>query len=159
MRQIRMAVVRGNISEICSLGGEAARTKGVDAGQADAKVAEEVASMLAKKWHATVVISGKTDIITDGKRVMYIRNGCPEMSVITGSGCMCTTLVGAFVGAHPEDPFGASAAAMLSMGIAGERAWRSYGHQGLGHFHMGILDELGSMSASVMEAEGKYDIL
>ncbi len=32
------------------------------------------------------------------------------------------TLVGAFVGAHPEDPFGASAAAMLSMGIAGERA-------------------------------------
>ncbi|MDY2811686.1 MAG: hydroxyethylthiazole kinase, partial [Dialister sp.] len=56
MRQIRMAVVRGNISEICSLGGEAVRTKGVDAGQADAKVAEEVASMLAKKWHATVVI-------------------------------------------------------------------------------------------------------
>ena len=48
---------------------------------------------------------------------------------------------------------------MLSMGIAGERAWKSYGHQGLGHFHMGILDELGSMSASVMEAEGKYDIL
>ena len=55
--------------------------------------------------------------------------------------------------------FGASAAAMLSMGIAGERAWRSYGHQGLGHFHMGILDELGRMSASGMEAEGKYDIL
>lgn len=159
MCQIRMAVVRGNISEICSLGGEAVRTKGVDAGQADAKVAEEVASMLAKKWHATVVISGETDIITDGKRVMHIRNGCTEMSDITGSGCMCTTLVGAFVGAHPEDPFGASAAAMLSMGIAGERAWRSYGHQGLGHFHMGILDELGSMSASVMETEGKYDIL
>lgn len=67
MRQIRIAVVRGNISEICSLGGEAVRTKGVDAGHADAKVAEEVASMLAKKWHATVVISGKTDIITDGK--------------------------------------------------------------------------------------------
>ena len=159
MNQIQMAVVRGNISEICSLGGEAAETKGVDAGRADVKVAEEVASMLAKKWQATVVISGKTDIITDGSRTMHIHNGCPEMSDITGSGCMCTTLVGAFVGAHPEDPFGASAAAMLSMGIAGERAWKSYGHQGLGHFHMGILDELGRMSASVMEAEGRYDIL
>ena len=50
MCQIRMAVVRGNISEICSLGGEAVATKGVDAGHADAKVAEEVALMLAKKW-------------------------------------------------------------------------------------------------------------
>ena len=159
MNQIQMAVVRGNISEICSLGGEDVQTKGVDAGHADEKTAEEIAKTLAKKWHAVVVISGAKDIVTDGTRVMYITNGCPEMSDITGSGCMCTTLVGAFVGAHPEDHFGASAAAMLSMGIAGERAWKSYGHQGLGHFHMGILDELGRMSASVIEAEGRYDIL
>lgn len=159
MNQIQMAVVRGNISEICSLGGEDVQTKGVDAGHADEKTAEEIAKTLARKWHAIVVISGAKDIVTDGTRVMHITNGCPAMSDITGSGCMCTTLIGAFVGAHPEDTFGASAAAMLSMGIAGERAWKSYGSAGLGHFHMGILDELGKMNQETIEAEGKYALV
>lgn len=159
MANIHMTVVRGNISEIFSLGGENVHTKGVDAGAADVSEALTIAKALAKKWGSTVVISGEKDIITDGEKAAYVRNGCAAMPSITGSGCMCTTLIGAFVGANPGNPFEASLAAMAAMGIAGERAWKSYGTQGLGHFHMGIIDELGNMDEDTLEKEARYEIL
>ena len=159
MNKIHMTVVRGNISEIFSLGGEAVHTKGVDAGQADEKEALSIAQMLAKKWKTVVVISGGTDIVTDGNHTAYIKNGCPEMSAITGSGCMCTTLIGAFCGANQKNPFESAVAAMTAMGIAGEKAWKAYGEKGLGHFHMGLIDELGKMDSATLEKEGKYEIL
>lgn len=158
MDNIHMSVIRGNISEILSLGGENVKTKGVDAGDGDQKAAVSVAKELAKTWNAVVVISGATDIVTDGKTVIFITNGCPEMSAITGSGCMCTSLIGAFCGANKEHILEASAAAMMVMGIAGERAWLSYKAQGLGHFHMGILDELGKMNGETLEKESRYEI-
>ncbi len=159
MGNIRMTVVRGNISEIFSLGGEAVHTKGVDAGAVDETEALTIAKSLAKKWGSVVVISGAADLITDGERTAYVHNGCPEMSAITGSGCMCTTLIGAFVGANPEYPFESALAAMAAMGIAGERAWKNHGQAGLGHFHMGLIDELGKMDGTTLDKEARYEIL
>ena len=51
-----------------------------------------------------------------------IRNGRPEMSRITGSGCMLTALMGACLGAVPEDPLGAAVGAQCIMNAAGEAA-------------------------------------
>lgn len=154
---IQMTVVRGNISEILSLGGESVSTKGVDAGEADEKAAVPIAKKLAKRWKAVVVISGATDIITDGEKVIYVRNGCPAMSAITGSGCMCTSIIGAFCGANPEHPWEAAAAAMITMGLSGEKAWEKYKNQGFGHFHMGIIDELGQMDGETLERGACYE--
>lgn len=157
MENVHMSVIRGNISEILSLGGEKVKTKGVDAGEADAATAVSVAKVLAKHWQSVVVISGAIDVITDGDRVIYIKNGCPEMSAITGSGCMCTTLIGAFCGANAQNLTEAAAAAMATMGLAGERAWQAYGAQGLGHFHMGLIDELGTMTGKRLEEGAIYE--
>lgn len=157
IQNIQMTVVRGNISEILSLGGESVQTKGVDAGKADEKAAVPVAKKLAKGWNAVVVISGPTDIITDGEKVIYVKNGCPSMSAITGSGCMCTSIIGAFCGANPENPLEASATAMITMGLSGEKAWETYKNQGLGHFHMGIIDELGRMDGKTLEQGARYE--
>lgn len=157
MENVHMSVVRGNISEILSLGGEQVKTKGVDAGEADETLAVSVAKTLAVHWKTVVVISGAIDVVTDGDRVIYIKNGCPEMSAITGSGCMCTTMIGAFCGANKENILEASAAAMVTMGLSGERAWKSYGKQGLGHFHMGLIDELGKMTGEILEEGASYE--
>ncbi len=157
MKNIQMTVVRGNISEILSLGGESVQTKGVDAGQADEKAAVPVAQKLAKQWKTVVVISGAVDMITDGEKVIYVKNGCPEMSAITGSGCMCTSLIGAFCGANPDHILEASAAAMITMGLAGEKSWQTYRNQGLGHFHMGLIDELGNMTGEILEIGARYE--
>lgn len=158
MSHVSMSVIRGNMSEILSLGGEDIHTKGVDTGAAlETGESKAAASRLAEKWKAVVVISGASDVVTDGKKKVLIHNGCPQMSLITGSGCMCTTLIGAFLGANPEDSLGSAAAAMAAMGLAGENAWRKWGSQGLGHFHMGILDELGHMTGDALAKGARYE--
>ena len=40
-----------------------------------------------------VVLSGVTDYITDGQRVVALSNGHPLLGQITGSGCMLGTAV------------------------------------------------------------------
>lgn len=158
MNHVHMSVIRGNMSEVLSLGGVHLHTKGVDAGETvNLEEAAELASKLSQTWNAVVVISGKVDIITDENKKVFIHNGCPEMPLITGSGCMCTTLIGAFCGASPKDPFGSSVAAMAAMGLSGESAWKAYGKQGLGHFHMGILDELGHMTGEILAKGARYE--
>ena len=36
----------------------------------------------------TVVVSGVTDIVTDGKRILLVENGHPMMGSISGTRCM-----------------------------------------------------------------------
>jgi hydroxyethylthiazole kinase len=157
MDNVSMTVVRGNMSEIASLGGRKVFTKGVDAGESSDITVVPMARELAEKWHTVVVISGPVDIITDGKKTVLIHNGCPEMSLITGSGCMCTTVIGAFCGANPDYPLESAAAAMAAMGLAGERAWSHWGKEGLGHFHMALIDELGKMTGEELDKGARYE--
>ena len=80
-------VIRGNVSEIQSLAGKDAQTKGVDAGTTSGlDEAAATAKALALREKCIVIISGAKDIITDGNTTILITNGCPEMAQITGSG-------------------------------------------------------------------------
>ena len=62
-------VVRGNASEIMVLAGESIKTKGVDS-TANVNMALEAGKHLAKEYNTVVSISGETDIITDGNKVL-----------------------------------------------------------------------------------------
>ncbi len=126
--QASMTVIRGNASEIKALAEGAASTRGVDVGDADRITeqtlsrAAQTAQALSRSQNAVVAISGPIDLIADHDRVFLLRNGCPEMSRITGSGCMLTALIGAFLGANPKHPLEATIAAVGMMGYAGELA-------------------------------------
>lgn len=159
LSHVQMTVIRGNMSEIMVLGGLDIHTKGVDSSAgSDMKKAISLSGKLAEKYHTILVISGKTDIVTDGNRTVLIHNGVPPLSRITGAGCMGTTLIGSFLGANPENPYESTIAAMTVMGLAGEKAWDRYGHMGLGHFHMGIIDEIGNMTGEELEKGAKIEI-
>ena len=158
LKQVHMAVIRGNVSEIQSLAGKDSQTKGVDAGTTSGlDEAAATAKALALREKCIVIISGAKDIITDGNTTILITNGCPEMAQITGSGCMCTTVVGTFCAACSENLFDASKAAMMAMGISGEKAWAAYGVQGLGHFHMGLIDYLGKIDEEMIAKDGHFE--
>ncbi|MGM0484837.1 MAG: hydroxyethylthiazole kinase, partial [Candidatus Krumholzibacteriota bacterium] len=76
---------------------------------------------LAKSNNCVVVVSGSTDIITDGRKVLKVTNGHPIMTRITGSGCTATALVGAFAAVNP-DMLTAAYNGMAVMSICGEIA-------------------------------------
>ncbi len=156
LAELKLAVIRGNISEVRAAGGLTAHTKGVDAGRDDAgSDAGECARALAKKAGCVVAVTGPVDVISDGRTTLQIANGRPELSKISGTGCMCTSLVGAFVGTEPGEPLLAAAAALLCMGIAGETAFARAGAAGLGSYRLAVMDAIGRMDGETLIGMGR----
>ena len=125
LSEIHFAVIRGNASEIRGLAGETAAGSGVDAGVLDVVTEENLLSSLemvrsfSQRTGSVIAVSGAIDIISDGNNAMALRGGCATMARITGSGCMLTTLIGAFCGAMPDDLYTAACAAMAAMNVCG----------------------------------------
>lgn len=157
LSEVKISVLRGNISEIRYISGLAANTKGVDASESDiGGDAGKIALELAGRLGCVVAITGAVDTVSDGKRTVFVKNGHPALSGITGTGCMCSSLMGSFCGAAPDAPFEAAVAALLCMGIAGETANEKAGQAGNGSFRMAIIDAASRMDAGTLNGRAKY---
>lgn len=155
LEKVRFSVIRGNASEIRALAVGQSAGSGVDVGAVDAVTEEnlpqavELAKGLARRTGAVIAISGPIDVVTDGTRAALLRNGCATMARITGSGCMVTSLIGAFCGAVPEQPFEAACAALAAMGVAGEAAEARRLKNGTGNatFRTDLIDAVFNLTA------------
>ncbi len=136
-------IIRGNGSEIMALVNANTKTKGVDS-TASSNDALDAARQLATQANAIVVISGKTDFITDGETVLTVKNGSPLMPRVTGMGCTATAIVAAFA-AVDNNLLYAAANAMAVMGIAGEMA--DLKSTGPGTLQLHFLDALYNLTA------------
>jgi hydroxyethylthiazole kinase len=120
LEKIKFAVIRGNASEMGYILGVSNSTKGVDVSEGDKDLDKiEIAKQIATKYNCISVITGATDVITDGKEVVLCENGSPSMASITGTGCMLTALIGSFCGVG-SDYFTSAVSGVICMGIAGE---------------------------------------
>ena len=165
LEEVQFAVIRGNASEIRYLAGQQSNGSGVDVSSLDevteANLPEAVsmAEELAGKLRTVVAISGRVDVISDGMRSCVLRNGCATMARITGSGCMLTSLIGAFCGAY-EDSFVAACGAMAAMGISGETAEEKRLRNGTGNatFRNDLIDAVFNMTEEKMKEGVRYEI-
>ena len=141
--QAMPTVIRGNASEIMSVAGLAAQTRGVDS-SATVTDALQAARELAARTSGVVCVSGPVDQVLDaGGRQASLANGHEWMTRITGVGCSATALVGAFCAVQP-DAWRATVSAMAYLGVVGEvaaQAVRAKG-QGVGSLQMALLDQL-----------------
>lgn len=159
IQEVKLTVLRGNLSEVSFVAGLEVSTKGVDSSEADAdKDAVAVAKSVAKQLNCTVAITGAVDTISDGEKVVQIHNGHPMLSKVTGTGCLTSGLVGAFVAAG-NDPVYAAAAAIAATGMAGEIAFSRAGNTGTGSFHIAIIDALSQMCENTYIEMGKIQQL
>jgi hydroxyethylthiazole kinase len=134
----RIDVIKGNASEIARLGGEAVRTRGVDAAEVAADL-REVAGNLAFQRGCTVVVTGPEDIVAEGASVYLVRNGHPMMARVVGTGCMAASVIGAFA-AVEQDLAYAAACGLVCFGVAAECA--AQGSLGPGSFKECLYDYL-----------------
>ncbi|MDO8552659.1 MAG: hydroxyethylthiazole kinase [bacterium] len=141
LQNLRIAVLRGNQGEIGALAGAGGKVKGVES-IGDVANIESVAAEFAKKYGAVVAITGKRDIIAGADSLYYVDNGHERMAEITGTGCMSTTMVGAFAGVE-KDFCLASAAALACFGLAGEIAARTAA--GPASFRVALLDAVANL--------------
>lgn len=121
LREVKMAVIKGNAAEVAVLAGGRGKIRGVESVGVAGDV-ESLAVSLAKKNGSVVAVTGVVDFITDGKKTMKVLNGHPLMGKVVGTGCMSASVVGCFVATFPDELLKATAAALVSLGVAGERA-------------------------------------
>ena len=166
LREVRFTAIRGNASEIRSLARQGRGGSGVDVSRGDAVTEENLeeavrlVQALARETGAVIVVSGALDLICDGGRTAVVRNGCPTMARITGSGCMLTTLIGAFCGASPGAPFEAVCAAMGAMGVCGELAEERRLANGTGNatFRTDLIDALFNLTECCLKERVRYEL-
>jgi hydroxyethylthiazole kinase len=150
MADCRVAVLRGNASEVFSLAGTDVRTRGVDSTLGLGPEVVAAARELATARGCVVAISGERDLVTDGSVVYRIANGQPLMTRVTGMGCGLSALCGAFCAAAGGDLPAATAAAFGVYGLCGDLAIRVSDRPG--SFAVAFLDALYGVSREEIEA-------
>ena len=140
-------------------------TKGVDADVSDAvtdsnlEKSIEFVKDFAKKMNCVVAITGAIDLVSDGQKCYVIRNGKAEMGKITGTGCQLSGMMTAFIVANPENILEAAAAAVCTMGLAGEIGWKNMQPgEGNSTYRNRIIDTIYNMTGEQLESGAKFEI-
>lgn len=165
MKRVPFAVIRGNSSEIKTLVQGSGTTRGVDADAADAVTeatlerAVAFVRQAAGQLHTILAVTGPIDLVSDGERTYVIRNGRPEMGRITGTGCQLSALLAAFLAANPDSPLEAAAAAVCTMGLAGQLAFDALQPgEGNSTYRNRIIDAVYNMTGEQLEEGALYEI-
>lgn len=144
LRKVEVSLVRGNAAEIANLVGESREIKGVDAGDSSGTEAAELAVKAARALNTTVAVTGREDVITDGQRCRIISGGDALLTQVTGTGCLLTSVLGAFA-AVEQDMLLAGTAGLTFYGAAASRAAERTAQYGPGSFQIAFLDELAKL--------------
>ena len=157
------SIIRGNLSEIKTIATligileECNTTKGVDVAEDD-KITEEnlkdlgqLIKNIAQKLKTTIAVSGPIDIISNGEKTYYIRNGDKMMSQITGTGCMLGCLMASY--SAITNPLEAAITATITLGIAGEISAEK--SKVTGTFRTNLINELSTMNPEKIKKYGK----
>lgn len=143
IQELSISVLKGNAGEIGTLAGKQAQVRGVDSGGVTGDPTD-ITCVLAERLGCTVVMSGPTDIISDGSRTFLCENGHPLMGRISGTGCMAASVIGSCV-AVTQNYLSASATGIAAFGIAGERAASEAA--GPGSFKYRLFDNMASVTS------------
>lgn len=158
LKEIKFDVIRANASEIKAIAGETKLSKGVDVRLEDAIREDnleyyiELGKSISKVHNTVVAITGPVDIVTDGEKTYLIRNGHKDMGRITGTGCMVSGLIGAYIGANPENILASTALAIAAMGLCGELAKKETLKKGLGtgSFRTYLIDYMSNLDEKIL---------
>lgn len=91
LEEVKFTVIRCNEGELAAIAGVQWQARGVDSGEGELDTAA-VAKEVARKWNTIVVVTGETDILTDGNVVEQATGGDKRMTKITGSGCLLSAI-------------------------------------------------------------------
>ena len=152
-------LIKGNENEIATVLGESTvQQKGVDSGisTTDESAKVQLVTKLAARERNVVLLTGKTDYLSDGERTYAIKNGHAFLGSITGSGCTLGTTIAAFLAVHREDKLLAALAGILMFEIAAEQAAKREDVKGPGTFVPAFLDELYANAQSASKDDSRW---
>jgi hydroxyethylthiazole kinase len=155
LREVDIAVVRGNAGELASLVGRIAEVRGVESvcgGDDPGELAKAAALALG----TVVSVTGAIDYVSDGEQVAGVSNGHPLLARVTGTGCIASAITGCFLAVRPQEPFEAAVEALVALGVAGEDA--AAGSPGPGTFHVRLYDALAGLDPATLGGRAKVEL-
>lgn len=152
LAKVKPNVIRLNYSELKSMVNDETNVHGVDSADCDStQNVITLAKKLSQKTGAVVGVSGVSDVITDGDKTAVIKSGHKMMKLITGSGCMLSSVIGAYCGGNHDNLFNAAVAAFAVYGICGKRAYRE--NIGTLSYKISLFDEMTNPNLEGIEIE------
>lgn len=155
---LQLTALRGNVAEVANVAGESWASKGVDAGAGEGD-AVALAVKAAQKLNCVVIITGQEDVITDGTRTYIASNGHPILTKVTGTGCLLSAVVGAFLAVSSGNALEAAAEALSFYGVAAELAAEAAEGQGPGSFQIEFLNQLSLVTPELYSSRSRLVLL
>lgn len=124
LKELDIAIIKGNKAEISFLAGKSAQISGVES-VGEYKEIVLSAKKLAQSLKTTVVVSAKVDLIINQNQISKINRGHKLMAEVVGTGCMLGATLGVFAGIEKElklSFFELSQIAVYYYNLAAERA-------------------------------------
>lgn len=165
MQEIAVDVIRGNISEIKALALGTNTVQGVDAAVTDEVTKDNLQDAIrfiqefANTTNTIVAVTGAIDIVADKDKAYVIYNGHSMMSDVTGTGCMLSAVITAYLAANSDSKLEATATAVIGMGICGEMAHeRLAALDGNASYRSYIMDRMYHLDGETLRKKAKYEI-
>ena len=162
LHRLPVTALRCNASELRALLSGTHTHRGVDADRQQAgSLSEQIVFVkgAARQLGCLLSVTGETDLVSDGDICFVIRNGRPEMSRVTGTGCQLSALCAAFLAADPDRSVYALAAAVCAMGLAGEIAWGHMApHDGNAAYRSRIIDAVYHLDCETLNKGARYEL-
>lgn len=143
IRRYPPTVIKGNYSEIKAVCTPEYKSSGVDADKA--LMPDDIrgsATTLSRLSSSLVLATGKTDIIANDKRTLYLHGGSRLLTTVTGTGCMLGALCATYLTVANAET--AAVAAGILLAVCGKNAETDLGS---GSFSVKLMDNLCRFSA------------
>lgn len=151
LKEVRFSVIKGNTAEIKALLNINSLSRGVDSLEKNDS-GEELVKLAAKRFNSVIAITGEVDYIGNQDIVFKVINGHKIMGLVTGTGCMISSLIGTFLGGENNSLISALSG-VLSMGIAGELAAKKF--IGTGSLKVNIIDNISNLTEEIIRKNEK----
>lgn len=163
--EVSFTAIRGNISEIKALALGCRSTKGIDSDFADSVTEDnldnaiEFVKSLSLEVGSIIAVTGKIDLVADSDRCFVIRNGRHEMRSVTGTGCQLSAIMTAFMAANTSSLLESAAAAVCTMGIAGEIGYLHLAEfEGNAAYRNRIIDAVSLLDGGTLRNMANFEI-
>jgi hydroxyethylthiazole kinase len=157
---LQLQIIKGNSGEIGRLHGDhTVDVRGVDSVTGVVDPAATVRDLAAKfNGHTVVALSGKTDYVSDGQRIVGVANGSERLSLLTGMGCTVTALMGCFA-AVTKDYLVAAIGGFAVMGVCAELADKQTRDKGPASFQVALFDQFAMLTSDELEQHMNINII
>lgn len=152
-------LIKGNEGEIRTVAGaQGVKQHGVDSGASQLSLDDKIKLVkgTAARERNIVLMTGSTDVISDGERTFIVANGHEYLGEITGSGCSLGTTIASVLAAERGDKLLAALTGLLMYEIAAERAAVRPDVKGPGTFVPAFIDELYHIRQESVNGEGSW---